>query len=30
MLQKLGWQEGQGLGKANQGVTAPVNKYDIF
>lgn len=27
MLQKLGWQEGEGLGSEAQGITAPVNKY---
>ena len=27
LLQKLGWQQGQGLGKANQGIQEPVNKY---
>ena len=27
LLQKLGWQQGQGLGKANQGIVEPVNKY---
>ena len=24
LLQKMGWSEGQGLGKANQGITNPV------
>lgn len=27
LLQKFGWQEGQGLGKSNQGIVEPVNKY---
>lgn len=27
MLQKLGWQEGEGLGSEGQGIKAPVNKY---
>lgn len=27
MLQKLGWQEGQGLGTEGTGIVEPVNKY---
>jgi hypothetical protein len=27
LLQKLGWQQGQRLGKANQGIVEPVKKY---
>lgn len=26
MLQRLGWQEGEGLGSENQGIKNPVNK----
>lgn len=29
MLQKLGWQEGEGLGSEGQGITAPVNKGNV-
>lgn len=27
MLQRLGWQEGEGLGSESQGIKTPVNKY---
>ena len=30
MLQKLGWQEGEGLGSEGQGILNPVNKYVLF
>jgi len=30
LLQKMGWVDGQGLGSAGQGITAPIDKYNSF